>query len=155
MATSLVGILMGSASDWDVMQQAAKRLTEFGVPWEARVISAHRSPGVADEYAGTAESPRAPMHHCRRGGAARLAGVLAAKTTLPILGVPMPSKHLQGMDSLPSTVQMPAGIPVATFAIGDVAAPERRPLRGRVDRGHRSGAQGPPGGVPGRPGSQD
>ena len=122
MATPLVGILMGSASDWDVMQQAAKRLTEFDVPWEARVISAHRSPNLADEYASTAEARGLRCIIAGAGGAAHLAGVLAAKTTLPILGVPMPSKHLQGMDSLLSTAQMPAGIPVATFAIGDAGA---------------------------------
>ena len=122
MATPLVGILMGSASDWDVMQQAAKRLNEFDVPWEARVISAHRSPALADEYAGSAEARGLRCIIAGAGGAAHLAGVLAAKTTLPILGVPMPSKHLQGMDSLLSTAQMPAGIPVATFAIGDAGA---------------------------------
>ena len=122
MANPLVGILMGSASDWDVMQQAAKRLNEFGVAWEARVISAHRSPTLADEYAGSAEARGLRCIIAGAGGAAHLAGVLAAKTTLPILGVPMPSKHLQGMDSLLSTAQMPAGIPVATFAIGDAGA---------------------------------
>lgn len=122
MNSPLVGILMGSASDWDVMQQAAKRLSDFGVAWEARVISAHRSPALADEYAGAAVSRGLKCIIAGAGGAAHLAGVLAAKTTLPILGVPMPSKHLQGMDSLLSTVQMPAGIPVATFAIGDAGA---------------------------------
>ena len=122
MSAPLVGIVMGSANDWDVMQQAAKRLTEFGVPWEARVISAHRSPQLADEYASTAAERGLRCLIAGAGGAAHLAGVLAAKTTLPVLGVPMPSKHLQGLDSLLSTVQMPAGIPVATFAIGDAGA---------------------------------
>jgi 5-(carboxyamino)imidazole ribonucleotide mutase len=104
------------------MQQAAQRLTEFGVPWEARVISAHRTPALADEYAGAAADRGLRCIIAGAGGAAHLAGVLAAKTTLPVLGVPMPSKHLQGLDSLLSTVQMPAGIPVATFAIGDAGA---------------------------------
>jgi 5-(carboxyamino)imidazole ribonucleotide mutase len=122
MTTPLVGILMGSASDWETMQHAAKRLTEFGVPYEARVISAHRSPGLADEYASQAEARGLRCIIAGAGAAAHLAGVLAAKTALPVLGVPMPSKHLQGLDSLLSTVQMPAGIPVATFAIGDAGA---------------------------------
>ena len=122
MAAPLVGIVMGSANDWDVMQHVAKRLNEFNVPWEARVISAHRSPGLADEYAGGAIGRGLKCIVAGAGGAAHLAGVMAAKTTLPVLGVPMPSKHLQGMDSLLSTVQMPAGIPVATFAIGDAGA---------------------------------
>lgn len=122
MTTPLVGILMGSASDWDVMQQAARRLNEFEVAWEARVISAHRSPALADEYAGSAAARGLRCIIAGAGGAAHLAGVLAAKSTLPILGVPMPSTHLQGLDSLLSTVQMPAGIPVATFAIGDAGA---------------------------------
>jgi len=120
--TPLVGILMGSASDWETMQHAAKRLLEFGVPYEARVISAHRSPGLADEYASQAEARGLRCIIAGAGAAAHLAGVLAAKTALPVLGVPMPSKHLQGLDSLLSTVQMPAGIPVATFAIGDAGA---------------------------------
>ena len=122
MAAPLVGIVMGSANDWDVMQHVAKRLNEFNVPWEARVISAHRSPALADEYAGGAIERGLKCIVAGAGGAAHLAGVMAAKTTLPVLGVPMPSKHLQGMDSLLSTVQMPAGIPVATFAIGDAGA---------------------------------
>ena len=113
---------MGSASDWETMQHAAKRLLEFGVPYEARVISAHRSPGLADEYASQAEARGLRCIIAGAGAAAHLAGVLAAKTALPVLGVPMPSKHLQGLDSLLSTVQMPAGIPVATFAIGDAGA---------------------------------
>ena len=113
---------MGSASDWETMQHAAKRLLEFGVPYEARVISAHRSPGLADEYTSQAEARGLRCIIAGAGAAAHLAGVLAAKTALPVLGVPMPSKHLQGLDSLLSTVQMPAGIPVATFAIGDAGA---------------------------------
>jgi 5-(carboxyamino)imidazole ribonucleotide mutase len=102
----LVGIVMGSSSDWEVMQQAAKQLDDFSVPYEADSLSAK---GVKCFIAGA-------------GGAAHLAGVIAAKTALPVLGVPMPSKHLQGLDSLLSIVQMPKGIPVATFAIGDAGA---------------------------------
>jgi 5-(carboxyamino)imidazole ribonucleotide mutase len=122
MTAPLVGIVMGSANDWDVMQHAAKRLAEFGIAWEARVISAHRSPALADDYAGGAVGRGLKCIIAGAGGAAHLAGVMAAKTTLPVLGVPMPSKHLQGLDSLLSTVQMPAGIPVATFAIGEAGA---------------------------------
>ncbi|MGQ0701851.1 MAG: 5-(carboxyamino)imidazole ribonucleotide mutase [Gemmatimonadales bacterium] len=122
MANPLVGIVMGSASDWDVMQHAVKRLEEFGVPCEAKVVSAHRSPKLAHEYARTAKDRGLACIIAAAGGAAHLAGVIAASTTLPVLGVPMPSKHLQGVDSLLSTVQMPAGIPVATFAIGEAGA---------------------------------
>jgi len=104
------------------MQHAVKRLGDFGVPCEAKVISAHRSPGLAHEYATTAAARGLACLIAAAGGAAHLAGVMAASTTLPVLGVPMPSKHLQGMDSLLSTVQMPAGIPVATFAIGEAGA---------------------------------
>jgi len=122
MATPLVGIVMGSASDWPVMLHAANRLTGFGIQCESRVISAHRSPALAHEYAATAEQRGLACIIAAAGGAAHLAGVMAAGTTIPVLGVPMPSQHLQGMDSLLSTVQMPAGIPVATFAIGDAGA---------------------------------
>jgi len=113
---------MGSTSDWETMQNAAKRLEEFEVPFEARVISAHRSPALAHEYATSAASRGIACLIAAAGGAAHLAGVMAAGTTLPVLGVPMPSKHLGGMDSLLSTVQMPSGIPVATFAIGNAGA---------------------------------
>lgn len=113
---------MGSANDWPVMQHAAHRLTHFGVTHEARVMSAHRSPALAHEYASTAASRGLACIIAAAGGAAHLAGVMAASTTLPVLGVPMPSQHLQGLDSLLSTVQMPAGIPVATFAIGEAGA---------------------------------
>jgi 5-(carboxyamino)imidazole ribonucleotide mutase len=122
MAEPLVGILMGSDSDWPVMEHAARALEEFGVPYEAQVLSAHRTPEEAAEYARTAEARGLACLIAGAGGAAHLAGVLAAHTTLPVLGVPMPSKHLQGLDSLLSTVQMPGGIPVATFAIGDGGA---------------------------------
>ncbi|HEV8123946.1 MAG TPA: 5-(carboxyamino)imidazole ribonucleotide mutase [Gemmatimonadales bacterium] len=122
MAKPLVGIVMGSDSDWPTMEHAARQLTAFGIPYEARVLSAHRTPDHAVRFAEEAEGKGMRCIIAGAGGAAHLAGVLAAKTTLPVLGVPMPSKYLQGLDSLLSTVQMPAGIPVATFAIGDAGA---------------------------------
>lgn len=122
MKKPLVGIIMGSNSDWNVMQHAASQLRDFGIAYEAQVISAHRTPDIAFEYAQTAISRGLRCIIAGAGGAAHLAGVLAAKTTLPILGVPVPSKHLQGLDSLLSIVQMPKGIPVATFAIGEAGA---------------------------------
>jgi 5-(carboxyamino)imidazole ribonucleotide mutase len=122
MKKPLVGIVMGSNSDWSVMQHAAIQLRDFDVSYEARVISAHRTPDIAFEYAQTAVDRGLCCIIAGAGGAAHLAGVLAAKTTLPILGVPVPSKHLQGLDSLLSIVQMPKGIPVATFAIGEAGA---------------------------------
>jgi 5-(carboxyamino)imidazole ribonucleotide mutase len=122
MATPLVGILMGSSSDWEVMQQAARNLKDFGVPHEARVMSAHRTPALVMEYVSGAAARGMKCIIAGAGGAAHLAGVVAAHTTLPVLGVPMPSTHLQGLDSLLSTVQMPRGIPVATFAIGEAGA---------------------------------
>lgn len=118
----LVGILMGSDSDWPIMQAAAKMLKEFGVPYEARVISAHRAPDVLFDYVSNASGRGMRVLIGGAGGAAHLPGVMAAKTTLPVLGVPMPSKHLMGMDSLLAIVQMPRGIPVATFAIGEAGA---------------------------------
>lgn len=122
MKKSLVGIIMGSTSDWGIMQQAAAQLRNFDIPYETHVISAHRTPDIAFEYAQTAIERGLRCIIAGAGGAAHLAGAMAAKTTLPILGVPVPSKHLQGMDSLLSTVQMPKGIPVATFAIGEAGA---------------------------------
>jgi len=122
MASPLVGILMGSTSDWEVMQQAARQLKDFGVPYEARALSAHRTPDQVAEYVRGAAGRGIKVMIAGAGGAAHLAGVVAAHTTLPVLGVPMPSKHLQGLDSLLSTVQMPKGIPVATLAIGDAGA---------------------------------
>ena len=122
MKKPLVGIVMGSNSDWNVMQHAAIQLRDFDISYEARVISAHRTPDIAFEYAQTAVDRGLRCIIAGAGGAAHLAGVLAAKTTLPILGVPVPSKHLQGLDSLLSIVQMPKGIPVATFAIGEAGA---------------------------------
>jgi len=118
----LVGIVMGSDSDWPVLRAAAVVLKDFGVAYEARVLSAHRTPDAALEYAAAAAGRGLKLLIGAAGGAAHLAGVLAAKSELPVLGVPMPSKHLQGLDSLLSMVQMPAGIPVATFALGEAGA---------------------------------
>jgi phosphoribosylaminoimidazole carboxylase PurE protein len=117
----LVGVLMGSDSDWPVMEQAVKALESFGVASEARVLSAHRSPERVREYAASAISRGLKVIIAGAGGAAHLAGVLAAHTTLPVIGVPVESKSLKGLDSLLSTVQMPKGVPVATVAI-DAAA---------------------------------
>jgi len=118
----VIGIVMGSASDWETMKAAAKTLDEFGVPYEAKAMSAHRTPQAVAEWATNAQKHGMKAIIAAAGGAAHLAGVVAAHTTLPVLGVPMPSKHLQGLDSLLSTVQMPKGIPVATFAIGEAGA---------------------------------
>jgi 5-(carboxyamino)imidazole ribonucleotide mutase len=118
----LIGILMGSDSDWPIMQAAAKIFKEFGIGYEARVISAHRAPDALFDYVSTAAQRGLRVLIGGAGGAAHLPGVMAAKTTLPVLGVPMPSKHMQGLDSLLSIVQMPKGIPVATFAIGEAGA---------------------------------
>jgi 5-(carboxyamino)imidazole ribonucleotide mutase len=122
MANPLVGVVMGSSSDWEVMQHAARRLEAFGVPYETRVVSAHRTPDLLFEYAGTAADRGLVCIIAGAGGAAHLPGMLAAKTVLPVLGVPVPSRHLQGLDSLLSIVQMPAGVPVATFAVGEAGA---------------------------------
>ena len=121
-STPLVGIVMGSQNDWEVMRQAAAQLRAFGVPFEAKVLSAHRMPDDTFAYAESAAQRGLRCIIAGAGGAAHLAGIIAAKTTLPILGVPMPSKHLHGEDSLLSIVQMPQGIPVATFAIGEAGA---------------------------------
>ena len=121
-ASPLVGVVMGSNSDWDVMQNAAQILAEFGVPHEARVVSAHRMPDDMFAYAEAAAGRGLAAIIAGAGGAAHLPGMLAAKTTVPVLGVPVPSRHLQGVDSLHSIVQMPKGIPVATFAIGVAGA---------------------------------
>ena len=118
----LIGIVMGSDSDWPVLRAAAVTLAEFGIAYEARVLSAHRTPDAALDYAAKAAGRGIRVLIGAAGAAAHLAGVLAAKTELPVLGVPMPSKHLQGLDSLLSMVQMPGGIPVATFAIGEAGA---------------------------------
>ena len=118
----MIGIVMGSASDWETMKAAAKVLEEFGVAYEAKAMSAHRTPHAVADWASNARKKGFKVMIAAAGGAAHLAGVVAAHTTLPVLGVPMPSKHLQGLDSLLSTVQMPKGIPVATFAIGEAGA---------------------------------
>jgi 5-(carboxyamino)imidazole ribonucleotide mutase len=118
----MIGIVMGSANDWDVMKAAAKMLEDFKVPYDARAMSAHRTPHEVAAWAEGAAVRGMKAIIAAAGGAAHLAGVVAAHTTLPVLGVPMPSKHLQGLDSLLSTVQMPKGIPVATFAIGEAGA---------------------------------
>ena len=117
-----VGVLMGSSSDWETMRQAAAILAEFGVAHECRVVSAHRMPDAMFAYAEAAAGRGLVAIIAGAGGAAHLPGMLAAKTTVPVLGVPVPSKHLQGLDSLYSIVQMPKGIPVATFAIGTAGA---------------------------------
>jgi 5-(carboxyamino)imidazole ribonucleotide mutase len=118
----LVGVIMGSQSDWDTMQHAVEQLETLGVPCEVQVISAHRTPDLLFEYASSAEGRGLQVLIAAAGGAAHLAGVAAAKTVLPVLGVPMESKPLLGLDSLLSMVQMPRGVPVATFAIGKAGA---------------------------------
>ena len=120
--TVKIGVVMGSDSDWDVMQHACKTLDEFGVPYESKIVSAHRTPDLLYQYAESAIDRGLKAIIAGAGGAAHLPGMLAAKTTLPVLGVPVNSRHLKGMDSLLSIVQMPAGIPVATFAIGQAGA---------------------------------
>ena len=120
-STPVVGIVMGSDSDWPVMEQAVNTLAEFGVPCEPRVLSAHRSPELVRRYAGGAAARGLKIIIAGAGGAAHLAGVIAAHTTLPVIGVPMNSKHLKGLDSFLSTIQMPKGVPVATVAIDNAA----------------------------------
>ncbi len=120
--TPLVGVVMGSSSDWDVMQHAVAVLREFEVPHEARVVSAHRMPDEMFEYARTARERGLRAIVAGAGGAAHLPGMIAAKTIVPVFGVPVPSKYLRGEDSLLSIVQMPRGVPVATFAIGEAGA---------------------------------
>lgn len=121
-AIPLVAVIMGSQSDWDTMKHADETLTKFGVAHECRVISAHRSPSLASEFGSTAEARGLEVIIAAAGGAAHLAGVMAAHTTLPVLGVPMRSEALNGLDSLLATVQMPGGIPVGTLAIGKPGA---------------------------------
>ena len=117
-----VGVVMGSDSDWDVMQHACKALDDFAIPYESRIVSAHRTPDLLYQYAESASGRGLQAIIAGAGGAAHLPGMLAAKTIIPVLGVPVNSKYLKGMDSLLSIVQMPAGIPVATFAIGQAGA---------------------------------
>ncbi|MEY3712756.1 MAG: hypothetical protein RL321_376 [Pseudomonadota bacterium] len=118
----LVGVVMGSRSDWETMRAATSILEQLGVPHEVRVVSAHRTPDLLFEYANTAEARGLQVIIAGAGGAAHLPGMIASKTTLPVLGVPVQSKALNGLDSLLSIVQMPAGVPVATFAIGTAGA---------------------------------
>ena len=122
MTTIQIGVVMGSSSDWDTMQHATQILQDFGIGFEAQVVSAHRMPDDMFAYAETAHDRGLRAIIAGAGGAAHLPGMLAAKTTVPVLGVPVASKHLQGVDSLHSIVQMPKGIPVATFAIGAAGA---------------------------------
>jgi len=119
---STIGIVMGSTSDWDVMKEAAQQLKDFGVAYEARALSAHRTPAELESWIHDMEQRGCKAFIAGAGGAAHLAGVVAAQTLLPVLGVPIPSKYLKGLDSLLSIVQMPKGIPVATFAIGEAGA---------------------------------
>ncbi|MDF3837047.1 5-(carboxyamino)imidazole ribonucleotide mutase [Cupriavidus basilensis] len=121
-AKPLVGVVMGSSSDWDVMQNAVAMLKDFGVPFEARVVSAHRMADDMFEYAATARERGLRAIIAGAGGAAHLPGMIAAKTIVPVFGVPVPSRYLRGEDSLLSIVQMPKGVPVATFAIGEAGA---------------------------------
>jgi 5-(carboxyamino)imidazole ribonucleotide mutase len=118
----LVAVIMGSKSDWETMRHAGETLTQFGIPHESKVMSAHRTPALTTEYTAEAEARGIEVIIAAAGGAAHLAGVVAAHTVLPVLGVPMESQALKGMDSLLSTVQMPAGIPVGTLAIGKPGA---------------------------------
>ena len=118
----LVGVIMGSQNDWETLRPAGELLDELGVPYEARVVSAHRTPDAMFEYAEAARDRGLACIIAGAGGAAHLPGMIASKTTLPVLGVPVPSRHLAGQDSLYSIVQMPKGIPVATFAIGEAGA---------------------------------
>ena len=122
MSSPRVGLVMGSSSDWSVMEAAAQMLDKLSIPYEAQVVSAHRTPDRLFEYAQTARARGLACIIAGAGGAAHLPGMLAAKTTVPVLGVPVPSRYLKGMDSLLSIVQMPKGIPVATFAIGEAGA---------------------------------
>jgi len=122
MAEPLVGVIMGSDSDWPVMQHAAAALHHYAIPHERRVVSAHRTPDLLYSYAESAAERGLKCIIAGAGGAAHLPGMIAAKTTVPVLGVPVPSRHLQGLDSLLSIVQMPGGVPVATFAIGEAGA---------------------------------
>lgn len=118
----LIGIVMGSTSDWDVMKEAAQMCKDFGIPYEARALSAHRSPAELEAWIGDMETRGCQAFIAGAGGAAHLAGVVAAQTILPTFGVPMPSKYMKGLDSLLATVQMPKGIPVPTMAIGEAGA---------------------------------
>jgi 5-(carboxyamino)imidazole ribonucleotide mutase len=139
MNAPLVGVVMGSSSDWEVMRHAAAMLKQLDIPFESKVVSAHRTPDLLYEYASTAEARGLKAIIAGAGGAAHLPGMIASKTIVPVLGVPVPSKYLKGIDSLLSIVQMPKGIPVATFAIGEAGAANAAlfaaALIGRYDAG--------------------
>lgn len=122
MSKAIIGVVMGSNSDWPIMSKAVEQLSAFGIEHEYQVVSAHRTPDLLFEYASNAKARGLQAIIAGAGGAAHLPGMLASKTTLPVLGVPVPSRYLHGRDSLHSIVQMPAGIPVATFAIGEAGA---------------------------------
>ena len=122
MSKAIIGVVMGSNSDWNIMSKAVEQLEAFGIAHEYQVVSAHRTPDLLFEYASTAKERGLKAIIAGAGGAAHLPGMLAAKTTIPVLGVPVPTRYLKGVDSLHSIVQMPAGIPVATFAIGEAGA---------------------------------
>src|SRR6476646_5556408 len=128
----LVGIIMGSSSDWETMRAAAEALDKFSIPYETRVVSAHRTPDLLFEYASSAQARGLEVIVAGAGGAAHLPGMVASKTTLPVLGVPVQSKALSGLDSLLSIVQMPAGIPVGTLAIGQAGAKNAALLAVRI-----------------------
>ena len=132
MVQPLVGVVMGSKSDWDTMSHTVTTLESLGVPCEVRVMSAHRTPDVAIEYSSTAEERGLEVIIAAAGGAAHLAGVMASKTTMPVLGVPMKGWSLDGLDSLLSTVQMPRGVPVGTLAIGKAGAVNAALLAGQI-----------------------
>jgi 5-(carboxyamino)imidazole ribonucleotide mutase len=132
----LVGIIMGSKSDWDTLQPAAEQLAALGVAHEVKVISAHRTPDLLFDYAAAAQSRGLLAIIAGAGGAAHLPGMTAAKTRVPVLGVPVASKHLQGLDSLLSIVQMPRGVPVATFAIGEAGAVNAALFAAAIVAGH-------------------
>ena len=132
MSTPLVGVVMGSRSDWDTMSHAVATLEALGIPCEARVLSAHRTPDAAAAYSATAEERGLEVIIAAAGGAAHLAGVMASKTILPVLGVPMKGWSLDGLDSLLSTVQMPRGVPVGTLAIGKAGAVNAALLAGQI-----------------------
>ena len=135
----LVGIIMGSKSDWETMQHAAQLLAQFGVPHESRVVSAHRTPDVMNDYAKSAQSRGLQVIIAGAGGAAHLPGMVASQTLLPVLGVPVQSRALSGLDSLLSIVQMPGGVPVGTLAIGEAGAKNAALLAIRMLANHDEG----------------
>lgn len=134
----MVGLIMGSKSDWDTMEHAAAMLDSLGVPYEVKVVSAHRTPDLLFEYASSAQSRGIEVLICGAGGAAHLPGMAASKTILPVLGVPIASRNLKGMDSLLSIVQMPAGVPVGTLAIGEAGAKNAAILAAQILAGKHS-----------------